>query len=614
MNAADLRARYGTEEPPPDRITLRAGPLEAILEEGALRTVTVCGHEVLRAVAFLMRGPTWDTAATAVADLAVDQREGGFDVTFAAVARMGDAALPWRARIEGRPDRLLFHAEAWPDADVLTGRTGFVVLQPLGHIAGHRVEVTHVDGRTTHGRFPDLIDPEACFTDMAAMAYEAAAGLRVAVRMDGDAWEMEDHRNWLDASLKTYVRPLRLPSPYVLTAGSVHVQSVILDVLTVPRTRAHRAPSKMGIVLGSAGAGRMPAIGLRLGDDATLEDAVAARPLGAQHLIARFDLAAPDLAARTIRVAGLAHAMGAEAALEVVLPCEADPEDELVRLARAVEEAALRPASILLSLGRAASRVRPGPPPPPDALLGRLHLLARRIFPLARLGGGTVGAFAELNRNRPPFGLVDFVSWSAASLVHDATDATMMENLDAVSAQARSLRAMAGAVPWRLGAVGLALDPGPFFETVPNSDARRMPLASSDPRSAGLFGAAWMVGALAALASAGAEAAAPATLGGGAPLLDHDGAPLPAWHVVRAAAGAAGRPVLSCLTGESGRLAGLAWDAGGRAEAWIANLTDTPIGLRLPERAEERPAHALRGGEDAATLGPYGIVAVGLST
>jgi hypothetical protein len=31
--------------------------------------------------------------------------------------------------------------------------------------------------------------------------------------MEGDAWEMEDHRNWLDASFKTYVRPLALPYP-----------------------------------------------------------------------------------------------------------------------------------------------------------------------------------------------------------------------------------------------------------------------------------------------------------------------------------------------------------------------------------------------------------------
>lgn len=606
MSPDELRALYGTDEPPPARVVLRTGPLEAILEDGALRTVTVDGHEVLRAVAFLMRGPTWDTASTEVADLAVDQRDDGFDVTFAAVARSEGAALPWRARIEGRPDRLSFHAEARPDAGVLTGRTGFVVLQPLHFIAGRRVEVRHVDGRATRGRFPDLIDPEAPFTDMAAMAYEAAPGLRVAVAMDGDAWEMEDHRNWLDASLKTYVRPLRLPSPYVLAAGSVHVQSVTLSILAAPRRRARAAPAESRIVLGPAGLALMPAIGLRLGDDATREDAAAARRLGAQHLVARLDLAAPDLAERVARVAGLALAMGAEAALEVVAPCDDDPEDELARLARALDEADLRPTSILLSLGRAASRVKPGPPVAPDSLLGRLHLAARALFPLARLGGGTVGAFAELNRNRPPFGLVDFVSWSAASLVHDAADATMMENLDAVAAQGRSLRAMAGAVPWRLGALGMALDPGPFVAAAPNPQGRRAALAASDPRSGALFGAAWTLGALAAVAAAGAEAVAPATLGGGAPLHDQEGRPFPAWAVVSTAARIAGRSVRPCLTAEPG-LSGLAWDAGdGRTEAWVANLTDAPMVVRLPGGARCTSPGSLSN-EDASAIGPYGI-------
>ena len=37
--------------------------------------------------------------------------------------------------------------------------------------------------------------------------------------MEGDTFEMEDQRNWSDASYKTYVRPLALPWPYVLPAG-----------------------------------------------------------------------------------------------------------------------------------------------------------------------------------------------------------------------------------------------------------------------------------------------------------------------------------------------------------------------------------------------------------
>jgi len=37
---------------------------------------------------------------------------------------------------------------------------------------------------------------------------------------------MEDHRNWSDASFKTYVRPLVLPWPYTLKAGEEVKQSI----------------------------------------------------------------------------------------------------------------------------------------------------------------------------------------------------------------------------------------------------------------------------------------------------------------------------------------------------------------------------------------------------
>ena len=48
-----------------------------------------------------------------------------------------------------------------------------------------------------------------------------AAGVADKVKfMQGDIFEMEDQRNWTDASYKTYVRPLALPWPYTLPAGT----------------------------------------------------------------------------------------------------------------------------------------------------------------------------------------------------------------------------------------------------------------------------------------------------------------------------------------------------------------------------------------------------------
>jgi len=82
------------------------------------------------------------------------------------------------------------------------------------------------ENRELEARFPQLVDPEQCFFDLCALSHEVVPGVRATCRMEGDAWEMEDHRNWLDASFKTYVRPLALPHPYALKAGSRITQTV----------------------------------------------------------------------------------------------------------------------------------------------------------------------------------------------------------------------------------------------------------------------------------------------------------------------------------------------------------------------------------------------------
>ena len=47
--------------------------------------------------------------------------------------------------------------------------------------------------------------------------------------MTGYSFEMEDPRNWSDASFKTYVRPLAEPWPYTMPKGQSFTQKVSLN-------------------------------------------------------------------------------------------------------------------------------------------------------------------------------------------------------------------------------------------------------------------------------------------------------------------------------------------------------------------------------------------------
>ena len=56
--------------------------------------------------------------------------------------------------------------------------------------------------------FPLAISPDQPFADMRALTHEVAPGLRATVRMTGETFESEDHRNWSDASFKHYCTPI----------------------------------------------------------------------------------------------------------------------------------------------------------------------------------------------------------------------------------------------------------------------------------------------------------------------------------------------------------------------------------------------------------------------
>src|SRR5215213_1202737 len=117
--------------------------------------------------------------------------------------------------------------------------------------------------------------------NLRALTHSFAPGYSVTCRMEGDTFEMEDQRNWTDASYKTYVRPLALPWPYTLKQGERVSQRVSLDVQgTVPasRSRGQAAEEPVTVTLGALLPLAMPPVGLEV--PATFaEDALLASDL-----------------------------------------------------------------------------------------------------------------------------------------------------------------------------------------------------------------------------------------------------------------------------------------------------------------------------------------------
>src|SRR5882672_1956322 len=272
-------ALCGTEQPDVPGRVLTAGPLSVEFENGQLRYLKVGGGEVLRVVGFLIRDKNWGTATPAISNLRIDQRADGFAISFHAEIQVESQQLSYDAKIEATKDgNLEFTGTAVPKTDFLTARTGFVVLHPLKGVAGFPVEIEHIDGRKVSGKFPELVNPIQPVLDIRSLTHEVLPGLKATVLMEGDTFEMEDHRNWTDASFKTYVRPLIRPWPYTLKAGETVAQSIKLTLSGAVGGSNAVAGKRIDVQLGDVTREALQPVGL----------GIPAEEI--EHAIARLDL------------------------------------------------------------------------------------------------------------------------------------------------------------------------------------------------------------------------------------------------------------------------------------------------------------------------------------
>lgn len=583
---------YGTEEAPQPCRTLVAGSLSVDLQGGNLRQLCFAGTEAIRGIAFIVRDRHWGTYVPEITALQVMTSDAGFRVTYEGACRDEHQLLRYRAVIEATADgRLGFDVTMRADEPFLTSRAGFVVLHPLEGVAGEAVTVTHTDGRVEAARFPARIAPSQPLMDIRALRHQVAPGLAVTCTMEGDAFEMEDQRNWSDGSFKTYIRPLAEPHPYTLEAGTEYAQRVgLVFEGAAPRAAGSAGQGPLRVDVGTGHTGRMPHLALAVNPgDIQDWDAAAewARRCGASHLFCTFDPAAGHGAAEMAGFRQLATHSGADLVLEAVLPLRDKHgafTDDVDILASDVDT--IRQAAGAGGAGFAAVSASPacyhrgyqvqGPWPEAPALEA-VYAQVRTAFPGVRLLAGMHSYFTEFNRRPPPIGMADGVTHSTCPIVHAADDRSVMETLESLPWIFHSVRELAGDKPYWIGPTALGMRFNPYADaTARNPDNVRRASARCDPRQTGVFNAAWSLGYISRAVAGDVDGlclsavAGPFAIGGDLP-----GAAVhfPVFHVLSGLSQRRDARVRVPASIDPARLAALVIEADSGPELWLANLT-----------------------------------------
>ncbi|MDW4499920.1 hypothetical protein R5H30_18150 [Sulfitobacter sp. D35] len=478
--------------------TLRLGTVTYAPLPNGLRSIRCSGVEAVRSLEFLVRDSSWATTPlrTRPHGFSTQTNLHTFGFDFSAL----DGSIDGTVRFEVGTGGLTARFEGHVLSDVELNRIGFVLLSPLVDVVGKPLRITHSDGQTETTEFPQAVMPSQPATDIVVMEHSVGP-VELRIEFSGDLFEMEDQRNWTDASFKTYSRPLSLGFPYRIAAGETIRQSVTLAVRESGSSTATKPePAARPVTL--------PEIGLvaENGWDDPDDTAAAITAIAPAHVIWRSPEpqdGVPD------------HLVGATPLdLEIVLPEGTEPGD-VSKFAVALSDRGIRPRRVFALPEPYLKSYQPDGDWPLGTTPEEAADWARTAFPEAEIGAGMLTNFTELNRCPPRSDQVDFVSHSTTAIVHAADDVSVMETLEALPQVFASARTIADGLPLCLGLVSIGMRTNPYGAgTVANPGGEKIAMAMDDPRQWTRFGAAFALGAYAAAAEAGVASLSLASVAG----------------------------------------------------------------------------------------------------
>jgi D-apionolactonase len=618
---------------------LHAGPIAMLFEPETtfLRYVRLGDREIVRAIYGAVRDRNWDTVTPQVSDVHLDSHDGGFQLTFDALCQEGDVDFRWAGTITGDTQGTITYTfDGTAHSTFLRNRIGLCLLHPIRECAGEPCTVEHTDSSVEPSAFPRSISPHQPIMDIQAITHTVVPGVTAEVRFEGDVFEMEDQRNWTDASYKTYSTPLSQPFPVEVPTGTRIRQSVTIrltgEVLPEFEKPPAADPAAAGehVVRVDGGEIPLPRLGLGIASDGrplgdTARDLL--RALRLSHLRVDLRLAASGYRDVLERATVDARAIGASLEAAIFLSDAAEAElASFVDVARTIQP----PVAHWLIFHEQEKSTSE-----------RWVLLARRYLsrydPAIPLGSGTDVYFTELNRGRPTPGALealDLVCYSINPQVHAFDGASLVESLEGQAATVESGRQIAGVKP--LAITPVTLRPR-FNPNATGSDPAPAPGElpyQVDPRQSTPFCAAWTVGSLKQLSQDGvASVTYFETTGNRGLMADAPGDPagalavFPVYHVFAAVGDFAGGMVVPTTSSNPLAVEALALQDGPRHRVLLANLTAHPQQVRLEderfggtgqvrslnllgERDEAVQPLAPHGGAVSLTLPPHAIARV----
>lgn len=474
---------------------LSAGQFSVSYENGFLRYINLAGKEVVRMIYFAVRDRDWNTIPGVISNVDIKQSENEFSIQYQFEVKAGDIQMQWQVEIAGLPESIItFEIRGKVLHTFLRNRLGLSVLHPIEGLTGKPCLIGHPDGSTTEAYFPAYISPYQPFKNICFMQWKSGETATLQLYFEGDIFETEDHRNWTDSSYKTYCTPLELPFPVEVQAG-IEIQQKCTLRLVDSDVKIENVPQDNSVLIQlSKQKTAFPDIGLGMNQEVqelTEGESLFLKSLNLSHLRADIFLTQADW--QLVLKKAIHQCTLLQVPLEIALFFGDNPGGEVIQLLASLALYTVTVKHILVfdTISRLTS----------THLLNKVVPAIRLALPYCKIGGGTDASFAELNRNKFDYDLIDFVSFSANPQVHAFDDLTLLENMSAQADVVHSARKLTAGKPIHVSPITLK----PRFNAVATSGSSGF-APPVDSRQATNFIAGWTLGSLKYLSEAGVTA------------------------------------------------------------------------------------------------------------
>ncbi|HET6559828.1 MAG TPA: hypothetical protein VFG54_21055 [Prolixibacteraceae bacterium] len=473
---------------------LKAGPLSMVYEKGSIRWIRLGDTEIVRMIYSAVRDCNWGTIEPIILDEEIRIQDTTFEIKLLVEYKASPIHFEARYHLSGNNKRIRFELNGIALSDFQKNRIGFCILHPIRECAGKTARVNHASGKVSEFTFPEYISPVQPVKDVRSISWSPVSGTTATLHLTGDVFEMEDQRNWTDASYKTYCTPLELPFPALIKKGE-HVSQVVELLLDTPHAEKVQSPESV-FSWNRDEVFRIPSIGTAMSsrtETLTTQEIDLLQALPMDHLRVEVKMYLPDFPPVLGKASCESKLLGWP--LFIVLYLSENYLEEYQQFKEACQALQIKTGWILpVGMNHL-----------PFTAFDELAPVIKSDFPGTLVGTGVNAYFAELNRSRPSIEHADFVSFTISPQVHAFDNASLVENLQAQAEVVRSARKLFPGKPIFVSPISLKQR---FNVVATSEEAEPEPdvLPSSvDPRQRLPFTACWILGSLQFLASAGAD-------------------------------------------------------------------------------------------------------------